>query len=174
MANNKNVIGMEAIYFGDIPADGGVATVFEEIGETVIDSVSLSRAEVTTTEIGIEESDDPLFSVDTGGGGYTLTGASYNISPERLVEFLGGTVTGTGADTQWNAPAKSPTIYKSVKVVAPGGYTATMARVKLNVVVTWNFQKSNPAQLTYTGIVMTPTKVGVAKLTTGAPSIPVG
>lgn len=167
----KNTIGLEAVFIGDIPVDGGVATVFEEVGETARDSASFTSTEVTTTDIFVEESDDPIISTNTGGGTFNVAWTSLDVAPEKLVKTLGGTVTGTGANTMWNAPNMVPTIYKSVRMVAPGGYEVTAARVKLNVVVTFNFQRSNPAQITYSGVVMTPTKVGVPKLLTGVPAV---
>lgn len=167
----KNTIGLEAVFIGEIPADGGVATTFEEVGQTARDTASLTSTEITTNDIFVEESDDPVISSNTGGGTFNITWTSLDVSTEKLVSALGGTVTGSGANTMWNAPDKSPIIYKSVRMVAPGGYEATAARVKLNVTVSFNFQRSNPAQITYNGVVMTPTKAGVPKLITGVPAV---
>lgn len=89
----KHIIGLTKIEIGDIAGDGGVATTFVEVGDTVIGSAKMSSQEGTTTDFFIEESDSPVESFESTPSKLILSWSTSNVGAVTLGKFLGGTVT---------------------------------------------------------------------------------
>lgn len=89
----KHTYGLATIKIGDIASDGGVATSFVEVGETVIGTAKMTSEDATTTDFNIEESDSPIESIVSTPSKITLVWSTYNVDSVTLGKFLGGTIT---------------------------------------------------------------------------------
>ena len=167
----KNAIGLKALLIGDIAVDGGAGTTLTElVGDTVRGTASLTSTTVESTPILIEESDDPIMNIITGGGIFSFVWSSYNLDPDVLVQFFGGSVTGTAPNKIWAAPDLIPNIEKTVQGETANGIVAKAARVQISAEMALNFQKETPGQINFVGTVLKPTKVDEPKLTIGTPA----
>lgn len=168
--SKKTTIGLDSVLIGLIAGDGGMGTALVELGSIVEGTPVINIPVPTTTEIPVEESDDPEF-VTTTQGATTIAFSTYNVDPSVLVDLFGGTVTGTAPNEIWAKPAILPIVERSVRMVSRSGYNADMARVKLTPELNLNFQRTTPGQINITGTVLTPTKAGTAPLTLGQPAV---
>lgn len=87
----KHTYGLTKIEIGDIAGDGGVATTFTEVGETVIGTAKMSSEQGTTTDFFIEESDSPTETVQSTPPKITLAWSTHNVDSNTLSKFFGGT-----------------------------------------------------------------------------------
>lgn len=163
----KRAIGLKSILWGAIAVDGGMSTALTEIvGNTVRGTAVLNSTPVETTEILEEETDDPIESINTGGGVFTFVWSSYNIDPTVLVAAFGGTV----ALGMWKAPDVLPIIEQSIKAETRNGVIMEAPRVKITAELALNMQIENPGQINFTGTVLKPTKVATPKISIGTPT----
>lgn len=164
--------GLTSITVGDIEADGGMGLVLTEIfGDTVLGSATLTSTEPTREDIKIEEAADPIDTIVTDEGSWELRFSSYNLSADTLALVFGGTVTGSGDDKVWEAPATQPTVEKSVEVRTKNGRTLQIPRMKLVGQIEWAFDKARYGQVNIIGTVLVPEKSGVAKIKIGPTSV---
>lgn len=89
----KHTFGLAKIEIGDIANDGGVATTFVEVGETVIGTAKMSSEQGTTTDFFIEESDSPTETLQSTPPKITLAWSTHNVDSNTLSKFFGGTAT---------------------------------------------------------------------------------
>lgn len=167
----KTAIGLKSLLMGPVGADGGMGTALTEVvGATVRGTATVISTPLETNEIMIEESDDPIESIVTGGGVYTFNWSSYNLAPEVLKEAFGGTI--DAATGMWEAPDILPTIERSIKAETRNGIVVQAPRVKISAELALNMQLENPGQVNFVGTVLKPTKTGTPKLSIGKPIAP--
>jgi hypothetical protein len=78
------ILGLVSIEIADIAGDGGLGTAWEAIGETVKDSCVFTESDPTKTEFFIEESDDPIESINW---------STNNVRGRFMEKLFGGTHT---------------------------------------------------------------------------------
>lgn len=159
----KKAIGLEYIKMGAIAGDGGMGTSLTQVGATVADSAAMTTAEGTTSDFGIEESDNPFYSIISAPGTKTLAWSTYDVDLDTLARFWGGTVAAAagGAGRKWQMPDALPVIERSVEIKTKDGWYLRIARMSISARLTWNLKKTALAQIDITGTVLKPTKVGV-------------
>lgn len=162
----KKAIGLAKVEWGDVGADGGMGTVLTEIGATVSATAILQNDAATVTDFEIEEQDDPFYSESTPGK-LTAKWSSYNTDLVQLSDLLGGTLTAATASSGniWEMPDAVTSPERSIKFTTKDGWTIEAPRVKVDVILTWNFQKTKLAQVDYTATILKPTKAATAKVT---------
>lgn len=168
--NKKNTIGLQSVLIGPIAVDGGMGTTLSPITSIVEGSPIITIPAPTTTEIGVEESDEPEF-ITTTQGAKTIAFSTYNADPTLLVDLFGGTVTGTAPNQIWAAPAVLPIVERSIRMVSKTGYHAEMPRVRLTPDIALNFQKATPGQVNIVGTILQPTKANTPSITLGQPVV---
>src|SRR5215211_4170018 len=99
---SKHSIGLVSVEVGDIAVDGGPATVWEVIGETVADSAAMTTDDPTIVDFNEEESDSPVETIVTAVGKSVVAWESWNVSAERLQKYLGGDY--DAPIRKWDAP----------------------------------------------------------------------
>lgn len=164
----KRAIGLKSILMGAIGADGGMGTSLTElVGNTVRGTAVLNSTPVETNDIMEEETDDPIESINIGGGIFTFVWSSYNIAPEVLKAAFGGSINAT--TEMWEAPDVLPTIEQSIKAETRNGIVMQAPRVKITAELALNMQLENPGQINFTGTILKPTKAATPKLQIGTP-----
>lgn len=157
----KVAIGLSSIKLGTIAGDGGLATSFTEVGYTVADTAILATEEGQTSEFNIEETDEAIYSIVSQKGKTTLSWSCYDVDPDTLIKFFGGTKT-AGPPAVWNAPDSVPEIEVSIQVNMKAGGKVEVVRAKIAAKLNWAFQKSKLAQIDIVATVLTPTKAATA------------
>lgn len=168
--DKKTTIGLDSVLIGPIAGDGGMGTTLTELGSIVAGTPVLTIPAPTTSEIPVEESDEPEFVTVTAGA-KTIAFSSYNVDPSVLVDLFGGAVTGTAPNQIWSAPDTIPVVERSVRMLSRTGYNADMPRVQLTPDLSLNFQRDTPGQINITGTVLKPTKANTPSITLGQVAI---
>ncbi|WP_138481537.1 hypothetical protein [Dyadobacter bucti] len=133
--------GTSDVEFGDIAEDGGVATVWETVGAVYADeTASLTQADPTTKDFMSIQSDQPL-DKDVTQGALTLNMSVMDMTPDKMVDYFGGAVTGSGDAKVWEAPLQAQTIEKSIRIVPKKGFYLTFVRVQISAKAAYNLQK---------------------------------
>lgn len=160
----KRSLGLATLKLGNIAGDGGMGTSLTAIGDTVQDTAVLSNDENQLTDFFSEEQDDPVESIVSQKGKFTLSWSSYNVDPDIMVKLFGGTKTGDGGVTpyKWAAPASIPDVEQSIELVDKKGNKIEIVRAKLTSKLQWNFKKTALAQIDIVATVLTPTKANTA------------
>ena len=165
MAKKVYTIGLAKIEVGDMAADGGMGTTLSSLGYTYQDTCQMTQEDPETTDHYAEEVDDPVVSISRAGK--TLFNFSImNPDVEVMETLLGGTGTpgvAPAADT-WEAPAKIPSVEKSVTITPEQGLKFDIPRLRMTTKINAQFSKSGIMLLEIAGTVMTPLKTGVAKI----------
>lgn len=153
--------GLTSVSFADIAGDGDIGTVWAELGSTLQGSMNWAGAEGTKTEFFIEEQTDPVIS-KTQSGSNTVTWQCVDISPTKMQQMFGGTVTGTGTVGDpyiYHSPVGGvQAIEKSVKIINGDGVEFLIVRASVFAVFNSAFAKDQIAQITLTATILTPTK----------------
>lgn len=158
---SKHSIGLVSVEVGDIAPDGGPATVWEVIGETVAGSASLTTGDPTIQDFNIEESDSPVESIITVAGKTNIVWSSWDVSGPQLEKYVGGTYD-TGTRT-WDMPDQFPEIEKSLRLTDKKGNVYLAPRVKFNNKINFAFKKDDMGKIDFNATIMQPTKAGVPR-----------
>ncbi len=159
--------GLAKVLTGVPAGDGGMSIVLaEQFGYTVPDSFAITTEDGTISEIFVEESDTPIISQNTSGA-KRVSWETYNTAPESLLAAFGGTVTGTGATKQWNAPANIQALILSVRVETKSNKFYAMAKVSVVPALNVNINKTDAGRVTFTGSILIPDKAGVSPIVQG-------
>lgn len=164
----KTVYGLKSILIGDIAVDGGMGTTLAELlGATVKDSAKLTSTEPTLEDVPIEESSEPIDSIQTNDPVFTLEASTYNIALEVLAKFFGGTVTGTAPNQTYTPPVGLPVVVleQSVQVETKGAMKFKFVRMKLTAALDLGFKKSGLGQINWKAKMLTPTKAATPSFT---------
>lgn len=157
--------GLTSVSLADIAGDGGIGTVWSELGSTLAGSFKWEGAEGTKTEFFIEEQNDPVLS-KTQKGSDTLTWICVDVSIDKMVEIFGGTKTGTGTAGDpytYNAPVGGVVAReKSLKIVNGQGDTFYVVRASIFPMFTASFSKDQIAQIQIKATILTPTKANTS------------
>lgn len=100
-------------------------------------------------------------------GKRTLAFTLIDFTPAKLVDFIGGEVTGSGATEAWNAPAQKSKIEKAFRLKSKNGYYMTFPRVSFTAKLDYNLAPSGIAKVLVTGTIMTPAADGVSSIIKG-------
>lgn len=123
MANELQIIGLSSFDMGAVGAGDTMGTSLTNFNGTKLGTFNLNFAEPGISDMQIEESDDPLFSiVNPVGKEFSLELIDLTLS--EVVTFTGGTYTaGAGGLTRNNLtlPDTFPTILQSVKLTSKNG-----------------------------------------------------
>jgi hypothetical protein len=160
----KYSIGLTSIKIGAIAGDGGMGTSLTTVGSTVADTCILASEEGQTTDFLIEEQDDPVYSITSQKGKITLAWSCYDVDPDTLVLFFGGTKV-TGPPEGWEAPDTIAEVEKSIEVVPKNGGKIEIVRAKIAAKFNWSLQKSKLAQIDLVATVLAPTKAATPPMT---------
>lgn len=159
--------GLSKIEYGDIAGDGGVATVWTQLGLTDADSTaSLTQADPTETLFMAAESDQPV-DKDVTPGATTLVFSLLESDPDKLLILFGGAVTGTGSAKVWSAPLQATTIEKSWKITPKKGKIITIVRGQLSAKINYDLQKTGKFVVDISVAVLLPTKAATAPISIG-------
>lgn len=164
MAAVETLYGISSMLLGTPGANGEMAlTLTELFGKSLATgSVSISTTEPTVSNVGIEETDDPILSIQTPGV-MNLNFGTYNTSPEVLRDTFGGTITNSGttaATRVWNAPAATVERTMSVRIETKNGRWVEMPTVQLAPRLNMAFDKTTPARIDFVGTVLAPANGG--------------
>lgn len=166
MAARKYAWGLAKIEVADIAGDGGLGTVWTQIGDTEQGSAVFTESEGTIQEFFTEESDDPVFSGKSEPGSKTFTWSTNDLTPENIVILKGGEVTGDGTTTPktWVAPDTDPEVEKSLRLTLRSGQVIEIVRAKLVSNLDWNLGKDNLGKVTVATTILKPTKAATAPM----------
>jgi hypothetical protein len=156
----KSMFGLDAVEFGDIATDGGVATTFSALGLTFKDTFEILEADPTETDFFSEENDDPELSITTKGA-LTMKFQLMNFDAESIAELKGGSV----ASDIYSADSFTINIEKSVKVTPKEGFIFTIPRAKITAKFTGKLSKSELMNIEVMIKVMNPKKTGTKPYT---------
>lgn len=161
MGKSIITLGLSKIEVGAIAVDGGMGTNLASLGYTYQDTCKMTQEDPETTDHYAEEVDDPVVSISRAGK--TLFNFSImNPTVTVLADMLGGTADET-AET-WSAPAKFPTVEKSVKITPEQGLKFDIPRMRLTAKINAEFSKKGILLIEVAGTVMAPEKTGEAKM----------
>ena len=158
------VTGIFGIEFGDIAPDGGVATTFAALGRTRENTLAFSPTEAQSTDITVEEEDDPIKRVITSKKLLDITWSMVDWSNDVLIALFGG----TEVNGQWQSPDQSPTVEKSLKIKPKDGKPFIYPRV--DVTANENYDSTGKIfQLAIKCRKLKPEKVGTSAFMWGEP-----
>lgn len=119
--------GVDKIEVGALGANGTMGTSLAVLGYTNIDSASLAEEDPTITDFKVEELDTPIYSSEVPGK-KTLTFQIADPDLNTYVAVFGGTITGSGANQQWEAPDQKLRKEVSIKITPKVGYVISIPR----------------------------------------------
>jgi hypothetical protein len=102
----KHNFGLVSVEMGTIGGGGTMSTSLSTVGETAIGSATMTTADPTITDFNIEESDSPVESIVTTPGKISFAWSTFNIEPDEMVRFFGGSsgFSSTGPVATFAAP----------------------------------------------------------------------
>ncbi len=157
--------GIEKIELGAIAVDGGMGTVLSSLGFTEEDSAKINFEDPEKKEYFVEEFDTALFvAIKQGKKSFEFTISNPDV--DTLVATFGGTKTGTGADTVYDAPSVMPTIEQSLKITPKVGMGFKFPRVQVTAKFTDSIGRNALLGIVVTCEVLQPTKSGTAIFST--------
>lgn len=154
--------GLEAIYIGDIAADGSMGTNLEQYGCTMEDTCTFEQEAPTDTEFYCEEHDDPEIVISKNGKinfAFDLMDADLPV----MQKLFGGTIDEEAG--KWEMPEKVTSIEKSVRIFPDNGFVYEVPRMRLTPRIVGGFGKTSLGKISISGQVLSPTKEGVSRLT---------
>ncbi len=168
MANELRMKGLAGIDMAEIPADGGapLPNAYTSIGVTYRDEATFVEDDPSEIEHFSNENDDPEES-DVVAGKKKLSFTLIDFDPDNLVKYLGGTVTGTGADKTWSAPSSKQMYEKAVRIRSKNGQTLVIPRFSFYAKIDYKLAPDGIAKLIVTGTVLTPKSPTTATLIKG-------
>lgn len=152
-------IGAAKIEVGDPAADGGMGTSLSQLGYTTEDTIKFNDEGGSEIDFPIEELDVPVYSI-TKAGNKTFSFQIANPDEDTLVAVFGGTKTGTGGATKWEAPLTQPTIIKSLRFTPQKGLGFNFPKTKLSARWTSDIGKNHLLGIEVVFKVLQPDKVG--------------
>lgn len=140
MAKKVYTLGLNAVKIGEV----GLASTRNAIGLTYQDSCKLTQDDAETTDFYAEEEDDPVVSISRAG----KTVVEFDLmdpSPDDMVTLMGGAASKSSAGLSdndvWSAPAKAPSIYKSLELDPEQGLNIQISRAKIEAKINGEFSK---------------------------------
>lgn len=158
-------IGVAKIEIGDVGADGAMGTSLAALGYTTENTIKFNDDGGKEVDFNVEELDIPLYS-ETQAGTKTFTFQVANPDEDTLVNVFGGTKTGTGAATTWDAPLQAPTIVKSLKFTPKKGIGFNFPKTKVSAKWTNDIGKDKLLGIEVSFKVLQPDKAGLAPYST--------
>ena len=115
MAKN-GVFGIKEFALGECVANGGYPTTFPlKLKAIVSGSLSFNDAAASTSDVEIEDSDDPYAVLTSSAATKGFTVQTYDLSAENFEQLLGFTADDT---TKWIKEKPSDTeVYKAVQII---------------------------------------------------------
>ncbi|MBW6491954.1 MAG: hypothetical protein K0B15_12255 [Lentimicrobium sp.] len=162
MAERRS-IGLKSIKVGEIAVDGGMGTTLAALGLTFEGTATLTQEDPEVTSFYAEENDDPV-ELMSARGDTKLEFAIMDFTPSVMAEVLGGTVTGTGEASVWNAPDNLPVIEQSIEIVTKKNVRIQIPRAKIDAKIDMNLGKKEMSLIRIVATVLKPTKIGAAPI----------
>ncbi|MEZ2337690.1 hypothetical protein AB6735_18735 [Mucilaginibacter sp. RCC_168] len=147
---------LKSMKIGDIPDDGTMATVLNQLFHTYKGTVSLIGDAPTSFDVMSEELDDPEASFAKKGK-YVLKFSLFVKDNETKLIFLGGQI----VNGWWEAPNTAPIIEKSVQLITQSNYIIQMPRVSFVAVESDEFKEDGVGLIEVTGTILPPAGAGV-------------
>lgn len=166
MAEETRTLGLEKIEIGDIEPNGAMSTLLAVLGKTYRDTAEITQGDPEVIEHFSEENDEAE-EVDEIKGATSITWSIMDCDPDTLVQVLGGSVSGLGADRKWEAPASSVLIEKSIKITPRKGLAISFPRVKISAKVNYRLARNGIFLVEITGRVLQPKLSTVASMIVG-------
>lgn len=152
-------IGLISLEFAEVAADGGPGTVFEALGQTLEDSLSITKEDGTMTTINVEETDLPIFEQETLGS-TTIVFDCPNPDMEVFAKLTGGTYEAvSGKYSSANSVSQKEW---TLKITASQGGIISYNRCKVKAAFQGSLGKNNALSVNVSLRVLQPTKAGVA------------
>ncbi|MDQ6482221.1 hypothetical protein [Dyadobacter sp. LHD-138] len=150
--------GLGKIEIGEIAADGGVATVWERLGDTDRDSTAvISEEDPTRDELHALEY-DAAADVDITEGAITVSWTLLNADLAALAVLWGGAVEGVGAAQTWERSGVANSLERSIKVTPKKGYVITVVRASIVAKINYDLTKPGKMAVDIVATIMQPTK----------------
>lgn len=159
-------IGLKEILIGDVAIDGGMGASLASLGGTFRGSAVINQDDGEKTEFFEEENDAPFDSASTTGI-KSVEWSIYDFTPSKIVQVLGGTVTGEGDAAVWNAPDTLPSIEQSIRIVSNRGSYMNIVRAKLEAKIEGTFSKKEVVLVRIKATVLAPTKADTPSVVIG-------
>ncbi len=159
MPTNKRLVGLTSIRIGDAISDGMPTSAnLQSIQYIVPDSAVINFEPHDSTQLFVEESDDPDIELLTAGL-KTIEFATRDISNEVLIWAFGGTSSTT---TVWKSSSSAPTTKEVAvemisKTINSAKVKFEVARASLRASATLRYSKVNSGEIGFALTILTPT-----------------
>lgn len=157
MAACKSLVGVTTIETSPLGVDGALGTTMTALGLLVPDSVVLTFAAQTKTDIMIENQVDPYLTVLDPSRIRELKFSSRDIDPVTLQTFFGG----TGNTTVWSASRSAEVaVERSIRItsrVAGGNsWVITIPRAAVQVDLDGKMQSKDTMNVNFVCTILSP------------------
>lgn len=160
-------IGLTSLKIGAIAGDGGMGASLTQVN-TVKDTVKITSSDPDIKEFYEEEVTDPVYVITTKDPSLTLEFSIYDIQPDTLISFFGGTKAGT--PEVWTPPATYAQVEKSIEITSLTGVVLKIVRAKLLPQFDWNVSRQELSMVKIKAVILTPTKAATAAYTITMPA----
>lgn len=119
----NGVFGIKSFSFADCVANGGYPTKFENSIKAIVSgSLSFNDQAAQTTDVEIEDSEDPYAVLTSSAAQKGFVIQTYDLSEDNYVKLLGYKKTDVGSNastkTAWiNEAPKESEIYKAIQII---------------------------------------------------------
>ena len=159
MAENESKVlkslrleGLKCVEVAKLGSNGETGTDWVQVGDTVPDSFGINKADDTTTEEFIEESDAAIDEITSQKGIRSITWQTKNVHPDVFKTIARGEFD----NLAWAEESTEEAKELSVRATSMNGIQVVFNRVKIRINGDLNFQKSALAKLTITGKQLAP------------------
>jgi hypothetical protein len=152
--------GLTKIEYAPIANDGGIGTVWTELGSTFKGSAKITSAAGNTNDFFIEQQDDPFLTIKEKGK-ITLVFTSVDVSRTTMLALFGGAITGTGTVLDpyvYTAPDKIEAAEYSWRITDGLGKILKIVRGSMFPAFNWALTKDDVAKIDVSVDILAPTK----------------
>ena len=153
----KYSVGVSTIKMSVIAADGGMGIALVDVGEILEGTASFETGDPNATEFFSEAKDDPIFR-KVKSGTKTLKFSIADMTPAKVVLFMGGAASGITPAFKYEFADTFPTLERSFEILTPDGITIQIVRAQVSAKVMWALDGKKIAQVDVTAQVLAPTK----------------
>jgi hypothetical protein len=156
---NVTTTGLAAFEIGDIESDGGIATTWTSLGLIAEGSASFNQADGTKTQFFAEQLDLPVFETVKQGEqsfNFSLGFADFT----QIQKVMGGTISGSGINQKWSAPAQIPVIHSSIRIVPTSGLVLNICKASFSAKISGGFSKTDNMKIEVVATILSPDKAG--------------
>ena len=156
-----HAIGISTFKIGAIATDGSMGQTLTALPDTVKGSCKFMSTEQGVTPFYADNKMFPVEAIANGGILTTVEGALYDIDPDTLAMFLGGTATAAvpspAAAAFYEAGTTIPQVEKSFEIVTKNGVKTEVVRMLFTSMIDWALSDEGLFTLKFKGTVLAPT-----------------